>query len=265
MLCDKNELLESRNFIDGVDFTMLDPCIFVVFPVGASGDLLLSIIDKHYLRTGCQYYGIDNDGKVHFYSTDCEHIDNMMNEYDGRYQLKTQNFDQNGIIMTRPPIKVDTQTFKFDQQFLWDLAGQLGARQLNYSILDQMLFGCHQCNDQQVQNILDSFPKAQVIRILPNDMIGSDIIFKMQIKKLKPEAQIKEHPAHIRFDHPRVLELPFGAWFNEEGYYNVYDKIINFLNLKGRLIHWDYVKYYISKQDKDFAKQLIEYSYTLDV
>ena len=44
MLCNKNDLLESRNFVDGVDFTRDDPCIFVVYPAGSAGDLLISII-----------------------------------------------------------------------------------------------------------------------------------------------------------------------------------------------------------------------------
>jgi len=32
-----------ENFINGVDFTAADPCIWVVYPVGAAGDLLASI------------------------------------------------------------------------------------------------------------------------------------------------------------------------------------------------------------------------------
>jgi hypothetical protein len=69
MLCNRNDNLESRNFVDNVNFSAADPCIWVVYPGGASGDLLISIIDKHYLRTGCEYYGIDDSGRVKLYTT----------------------------------------------------------------------------------------------------------------------------------------------------------------------------------------------------
>ena len=238
MLCNKNTQLESRNFKDNVNFGKDDPCIFVVYPPGASGDLLLSIVDKHYLRTGCEYYGIDQQGKLHFYSTDYEIID----------------------------MRPDTQIFEFDQQFFWDLSASLGNRNLNYSLLDQVLFGCHMAQDHQVESIIDTFPKALVIRITANDQTGTDIMFEQMIHKLNPpEDIIEKHKRDHQFRHERVLELKYGTMFNEQSYYETYNKIIEFLNLKGRVVHWDYVQYYLSRQRPDLAKQLIEYSYTLDV
>ena len=118
MLVPKNDQLETRNFVDGVDFTKEDPCIFVVYPGGASGDLLISIVDKHYLRTGCEYYGIDNNGKVHLYTTDYDKLD--------------INAKKNG------------RAYEFDQQFFWDVAENLSNRNLNYSLLDQVIFGWKQ-------------------------------------------------------------------------------------------------------------------------
>ena len=104
MLCNKNSLIESSNFVDGVDFTRNDPCIFVVYPAGAAGDLLISIIDKHYLRTGCEYYGIDDNGRVHMFTSDYELMDKH-------------------------------RRYTFNDQWFYDLADNLGNRNLNYSLL----------------------------------------------------------------------------------------------------------------------------------
>lgn len=233
MLCKKNEQLESRNFVDGVDFTKNDPCIFVVYPEGAAGDFLISIIDKHYLRTGCEYYGIADNGRVHLYTTDYEKLD-----IDARYT--------------------------FDQQFFFDLAENLGNRNLNYSLLDQVIFGCHMYKDKQVENILESLPKAKVIRILPQDQAGDDIRNALAYKKLNPDAaRIKSVMYQTKIKNERVLEVPFGSLFNETHYYKQYDRIINFLNLNGRLICYDYVQYYLTKQGPEIRKTLEDYSKTI--
>lgn len=154
MLCNKNELLESRNFVDGVDFTRNDPCIFVVYPSGAAGDLLISIIDKHYLRTGCEYYGIADNGRVHMFTTDYESID-LHNHYE------------------------------FDDQWFYNLADNLGNRNLNYSLLDQVIFGCHMYQESQVQYILDTFPNAKIVRIMPVDSTGNQLLKWLASYKLK--------------------------------------------------------------------------------
>ena len=232
MLVAKNEQLESRNFVDGLDFTKDDPCIFVVYPAGAAGDLLISIIDKHYLRTGCEYYGIANNGRVHLYTTDYEKLD-----IDASYQ--------------------------FDQQFFFDLATNLGNRNLNYSLLDQVIFGCHMWRDTSINLILDTFPKAKVIRILPHDKQGNDILHALAHKKLGDITPGQSTFNQTLSDNPRVLEIPFGSLFNETNYYKQYDRIINFLNLNGRLICYDYVQYYLTRQGPEIAKTLLDYSKTI--
>jgi hypothetical protein len=234
MLCDKNESLESRNFIDGVDFTRNDPCIFVVYPPGAAGDLLISIIDKHYLRTGCEYYGINNDGRVHMLTADYESMDLYKN-------------------------------YEFNDQWFYNLAENLGNRNLNYSLLDQVIFGCHMYQNLQIQYILDTFPQCKIIRIIPMNQQGQDLIQSLADLKLnagKVNSTRAFVPADAISDH-RVLSVPFGSLFDEELYYKWYDHIINFLNLKGRLICFDYVKYYLSKQHKSIQSILINYSKTL--
>lgn len=236
MLCNKNELLESRNFVDGKNFTRDDPCIFVVYPPGAAGDLLISIIDKHYLRTGCEYYGIADNGRVHMFTTDYESMDLY-------------------------------QHYKFNNQWFYDLATNLGNRNLNYSLLDQVIFGCHMHQESQVQYILDIFPHAKIIRIMPTDQNGLNLIKWLSEYKLKNTAMPDISPVKnftpSEFTHQRVFNLPFGSLFNEESYYKQYDSIIKFLNLNGRLICFDYIKYYLSMQHKLIQSALVNYSKTL--
>jgi len=234
MLCNKNESLESRNFIDGVDFTRNDPCVFVVYPAGAAGDLLISIIDKHYLRTGCEYYGIDDNGRVHMFTSDYESIDFYKN-------------------------------YTFNNQWFYNLAENLGNRNLNYSLLDQVIFGCHMYQDLQIQHILDTFLQCKIIRIVPTDQQGQDLIqmlASLKVNTVGTSSFVNFVPPTVINDS-RVLSIPFGSLFNEKCYYKWYDHIINFLNLNGRLICFDYIKYYLSKQHTSVQSILIEYSKTL--
>ena len=233
MLVAKNEQLESRNFIDCVDFTKDDPCIFVVYPAGAAGDFLISIIDKHYLRTGCEYYGIADNGRVHMFTTDYESMD--------LHKIRV-----------------------FDDKFFNMVAESLGNRNLNYSLLDQVIFGTHMWHDTEVELILRTFPKAKVIRIMPQDQAGHDIITAMVQKKLNPNVTLGNSVMYqTKINNQRVLEIPFGSVFNQTNYFKQYDRIINFLNLNGRLICYDYVKYYLSRQGSEIAKTLEDYSKTI--
>jgi hypothetical protein len=179
MLCNRNQSLESRNFVDGVDFTQNDPCIFVVYPAGAAGDLLISIIDKHYIRTGCEYYGIDDNGRVHIYTTD--------------YDLMDLH-----------------KKYSFNQQWFYDLANSLGGRNLNYSLLDQVIFGCHMYRNSQIQYILDTFPHCKIIRIMPIDDDGNNLISSLANIKLGNHE--KYLPNKIKLEvvrHDRVITVPF--------------------------------------------------------
>ena len=233
MLVAKNEQLESRNFVDGLNFTKNDPCIFVVYPSGAAGDFLISIIDKHYLRTGCEYYGIADNGRVHMFTTDYESMD-----------LKN--------------IRV------FDNKFFNMVAESLGNRNLNYSLLDQVIFGTHMWRDTGVELILGTFPKAKIIRIMPQDQTGHDIIKAMVQKKLNPNGTTSKSLMYqTKINDPRVLEIPFGKFFTKASYLKQYDRIINFLNLNGRLICFDYVQYYLTRQSPEIAKTLEDYSKTV--
>jgi hypothetical protein len=98
---------------------------------------------------------------------------------------------------------------------------------------------------------------------MPVDDVGKKLM--MSLAKLKIE---EYNPTIVKLNtetitNDRVLTIPFGALFNEDSYYKWYDQIIKFLNLNGRLICFDYVKYYLSKQRPSIQKMLINYSKNL--
>lgn len=241
MLCDQNESVESRNFVDGIDFTRNDPCVWVVYPGGAAGDLLISIIDKHYLRTGCEYYGINDRGRVKMYTTDYEMIDRDI---------------------------LDNKPFVFDEQWFFNLADNLGQRHLNYSLLDQVIFGCHLHLPADINCILETFPQAKIINIYPKDKKGLNLIKMLGAYKVKNvlDYSILNDTTDYHADlvqHERVLNIPFGALFNDTAYCNCYNTILDFLELTGQLICFDYIKFYLSKQQPEIRNLLIEYSDSL--
>ncbi len=232
MLCSH----KPRNFVDGVDFTKNDSCIFVVYPAGAAGDLLISIIDKHYLRTGCEYYGINNTGRVMIYTTDYDMIDIERKK---------------------------NKTVDFNQQWFYNLSDKLSERNLNYSLLDQVIFGCHLYTAENITCILDTFTKAKIINIYPKDATGSNIIAKLRDIKLHSSIDTLKKITvnkNVTVNHERVLNIPFGCLFNKDLYSSYYNKILNFLDLPGQLISFEYIDFYLSKQDTNIKNMLIEYS-----
>ncbi len=106
--------------------------------------------------------------------------------------------------------------------------------------------------------------KAKVIRIMPQDQAGDDIRNALQYKKLNLKASsVKNVVYRTKIKNERILEIPFGSLFNETNYYKQYDRIINFLKLNGRLICFDYVQYYLSRQGPEIKKTLEDYSKTI--
>lgn len=233
---DYNKNLESSNFIDGVEFTKNDPCIWNVYPPGASGDLLASIINFHYGRTGSDYFGINDHGQVMFRPSD--------------YKITNTR-----CILNRP---------LFDDQYFFDIAESLAERNINYSLCDQFIFSCHMYHEQDINSILKTFPKCKIICTYLTDSYGHAIANTMaNLKNRGVYTDLKIDSTQL-FDnkqilHPDVLNIPFGALFSEISYYEWYDKIIKFLNLNGRLVCFDYIKYYITKQHPKIKNVLPEY------
>jgi hypothetical protein len=102
---------------------------------------------------------------------------------------------------------------------------------------------------------------------MPTDQTGLSLIKWLSDYKLKntaiPDISTVKNFTTSEFAHQRVFNLTFGSLLNEESYYKQYDLIIKFLNLNGRLICFDYVKYYLSMQYKLIQSALVNYSKTL--
>lgn len=244
MLCDWRPDLESKNFVDGSMFTKQDHCIWVVYPSGAAGDLLVSIIDKHYLRTGCEYYGINNRGKVMLYASDYGSINTVIN---------------NGLEIT------------FDDQWLYDFSDQLGQRNLVYSMLDQIIFSCHLWQSHNIKKIIANFPKAKIINIYPKDSVGLHLLENLAASKLLDrELTTATFDLFRPYDHvpelvhhTQVLNLPFGCLFDRQSYDRHYKITRDFLGLTSSLISFDFIEFYLSKQHSTVQSLLTQYSRTL--
>jgi len=243
MFCDHNPGLESRNYIDGLAFGRHDPCLWVIYPPGAAGDLLISIIDRHYLRTGCEYYGINDRGRVMLYTSDYEMIDIALSK--------------NGRI-------------EFTDQWFYDFSDQLSRRNLTYSMLDQVIFGCHLHHPADVKHILANFDNAKIINIYARDNFGKHLIDTMRDSKLHlrdPDKILlydQNSDYHLDLVHDqRVLNLPFGFLFDRACYDRYYAAIRKFLGLSGPLICFDYVDFYLSKQNETIKIHLQNYSKNL--
>jgi hypothetical protein len=214
--------------------------VWTVYPPGAAGDLLISILNQHYLRTGCEYYGIDDRGRTMIYTTDYDMIDLALKNH---------------------------KSVDFDDQWFYNFSDQLGQRNLTYSMLDQVIFGCHLWQARDIQKILDNFSQAQIINIYAQDRRGQCIIqntakFKLQSQ---PPSDITEVGQEQPFqpntvEHARVLNVPFGLLFHKDSYDKCYADIRKFLNLAGPLICFEFVEFWLSRQHDVIRNQLKNYS-----
>jgi hypothetical protein len=133
-----------EHFIDGVDFSKDDPCVWIVYPPGAAGDLLAAIVNFHYGQTGCYYFGISEHGQVIFRPTDSK--------------LTNIKYKQ-------------TQQLELNQQLIHDINTEIGRKNLNYSLMDQVIFSNHYCRNDEISKILLFFPNAKIIRITPGNLL----------------------------------------------------------------------------------------------
>jgi hypothetical protein len=214
-----------EKFCDYVDFGPSDPCIWVVYPAGAAGDLLASIINFHYVNTGSNFYGINDQGQTIFRPTDRKLIN----------QMKKKN------------------CLDFDNNFFYKIAKSLSERNLNYSLLDQVLFSNHCWEDCNIKKILDSFVQSKIIRILPETQFEKNIIDWMSAYKnsdvtLDLPTFDKTILARSQVSDARLLDVKFLDLFQEQSFEKVYRDIVNFLNLPGPLIRYDFVDFWLNRQ-----------------
>ena len=232
---------QVENFRDGIDFSYNDPCIFIVYRPGASGDLLASVINTHYLNTGASCFGITENGQVVFRASDFNIID-----------------------MRHKSMKDDSENL-FTNELLNDITQSLSNRNLHYSLIDQMIFRNHMFKNHEIELILDKFPKSKVIQIYIED--------NHQLQLVKYQSNLKN--ANIKEDYfdfsnlvpnkiehvqsPRLLSIPYISLFEKQSFEHTYDRIVKFLDLESRLIRFSYIEYYLKCQTKEFRDALKEY------
>lgn len=220
-----------ENFEDLVDFNQNSHCTWIVYPAGAAGDLLASIVNFHYVRTGARFFGFADNGQAVFRDSN------------------NKDFNHNQ---------------KVDQHFINTTNQALGNHNLNLSLLDNVIFSNHGWQQSKVKQIVDFFPNAKVIRILPYNNVESSIVkwlsnYKNQNKIGSFKLDEKFEPLH-GIAHPRVLEIRFGHLFQEETFEQCYTGIVDFLNLGFKLIRFDFVKFWLSKQHPTIQDQLLKLS-----
>ena len=217
---------KAENAID-VMFTNLDPCLWVVYPQGSGGDLLSSILHFHYDQTGARFCGITDTGKALFCPSD--------------------NKDSNLTYLNGSDLQLN-------QHFIDSTNRVLSEKYLSYGVLDQMMFSNHLWTDAQVNNILDFFPKATIVRILPRTNLEQQIILWLAAyknKNLLLDLNLPENITEITLTNianPRVLNIYFGDLLKPETFETAYDSILKHLNLPYKLIRHDFISYWISQQ-----------------
>jgi len=216
-----------ENFIDCVDFTSQDPCVWIVYPPGAAGDLLASIVNFHYGRTACYYFGITKAGQVIFRPTDSK-LSNL------KY--------------------LSDNTLNLNQNFINDVNSEIGKKNVNYSLLDQVIFSNHAYEDQQVNSILNFFPKAKIIRIVPKNTLEQQIINWLASQKNKATINKFETSAtnnaiaQTEITDSRLLDISLGSIVNHQSFEKTYNNIINHLDLEYKLIRFDFVQHWLDCQ-----------------
>jgi len=218
-----------------VDFTQQDPCIWIVYPPGAAGDLIASVVNFHYARTAARFCGINESGQVVFRPSD----DKIGNFY----------FIKNNQI-------------QLNQHFIYSVNEKIGNKHLNYSLLDTVIFANHAWKDESVCSILDFFPAAKVIRILPKNNLEKQIIhwlaqYKNQNLILDlPNLESLEPITLSNFTDTRLLDIYFGDIFKLETFEELYNHIIRHLDLPYKLVRYDFINYWFTQQPSQIKTTL---------
>lgn len=224
----------SSNSKDTFDYD--DPNIWITYPYGCSGDLIASIVSMHLYNTGVAqpYRGIKDNGQVHFQSS------------DGR------------IIGTPDPAEtIVVLENAFDNTIHGTFLNNLND-QFDYAQCEIPLFVNHAFTQLDTERILKKFPQSKVIRIIPRNNYENGIRVWMGdykninvISGLPEISEIDNKPndhEFVEINNSRVITLYFGDIFSEESFELFYDRIVDFLDLKHKLIRYDFIKHYVTKQ-----------------
>jgi hypothetical protein len=223
--------LEKLNFIEGVNFTKNDPCIWVVYPPGAAGDLMSAILLKHYSQPAADFFGIDDTGRVIFRDSNYKHFN----------QIK-----------------------KLDTTIIDKVNQHIGNKNSNYSVTDLVIFSNHGHKLNTVTEILDFFPQAKIIRIIPKTSYEYNITTWLQFykneNKLLPFAEQQNNYSPEMVVNHNVLNIWFGDMLNEKSFDQAYGQIVEFLGLPYKLVRHDFIKFWISKQHPIIQPELLKLS-----
>ena len=215
---------KTEKFVDYVNWTKDDPCIWVVYPAGAAGDLVAAIINFHYVDTGAKFHGITETGQVIFRDTN-KKIVNL------------------------------TQTI--DLSIVKDIESCLSEENTNYSKIDQIIFSNHSYKEQDIEKILNVFTKSKIIRIIPKDENEYNVIQELSSYKNGISGKTNNNN-WLPLDNckEQVLEIYFGNLFSRDKFNQTYKKIRDHLNLPYKLISYNFIEFYLSKQDKTILQAL---------
>lgn len=217
-----------ENFVDLVDFTANTPCTFIVYPAGAAGDLLSSILIKHYCNPAAEFFGITDTGQA------------IVRDSDYKY------FNKN---------------LKCDDVMLDHVNTHLSDKNCNLSNIDQIIFSNHGYTKESIFDILSFFKQARIIRIIAKNYTEHNIINWLHEYKnfgiIKEFVNVNTNYEVEFVNDERVLNIFFGDIINETRYEQTYDKIIKHLNLPYKLVRYDFIKFWLSKQHPNI-KHLLE-------
>lgn len=220
---------ELEIFQDHVNFEANSPCTWIVYPAGAAGDMLASIVNYHFASTSARFMGYKDTGQVIFRASD-------------------QKFSN------------QQKTLEFNDHFFAGVNRELATANVNISKLDQLIFSNHWHDTDSVNKILHSFPNGRVIRInitsmyhlqlirfcasLKNRNVIRSTVLHANLKKVAPEPFFIVDP----IADPRVLEINFDEIFNSNSFELMYDRLIKFLGVPIKLIRFDFVQHWIDQQ-----------------
>lgn len=221
-------------FQDFVNFNKDSPCIWVVYPAGAAGDMFSTIINFHYVNTSASYYGINENGQIIFRPSD--------------FKFTNQLHNQNKL--------------SFNEEFFKKIEDILSSKNTNFSLLDQFIFSNHCYENHNVELILDTFPNAKIIRILPGTDLGKRIVYWLSNFKNKNQNLELEDCDKIYIPDPailndsRLLDIEFEKLIDSAEFESIYDSVVNHLNLPGKLIRYDFIKFWLENQCPKIKSQL---------
>lgn len=212
-------------------FTRFDPCIWVVYEAGAAGDLLSSMINMHYFKTGAKFFGIKENGQMVFRPSDNKNSNKL-------HEKSIPLFDE-----------------MIAEKISYGVNDALSEDHLNYSRVDQIIFSNHLRRPHHLKGILTYFPQAKIVKIVPGNNLEKKIInwlaeYKNHNRQLTIELESGDLTpiSENEVIDERLLTVEFGNIFTEESFEKEYDKVLTFLDLPFKLVRFNYIEFWIENQ-----------------